>query len=500
MDELLYPPVRFPCLSEGLGQRQHSHSGSGSSRSQSQPQEQSQDQDQDQDQDESDKSQPKEPKEQTAQPSPCEDDDNDDDKTNTRLYSLREQIELSYARLEKLVDTLRNHNHNCKDGLSTAKAASTGPGDGTAALETGEQEQEREREQDQEQDQEQQREQEPGRDPTQGQVPEPQPLVNVVLVGHSVGAYIALEIVRLRHERHGFRQSSSSTTSSSSASNRANSTSGINISSTSTDTTRTGQSSTSSPPAASVNASWTVTACILLTPTIVDIHRSPSGRVATPLLTSLQLALPSASASRFILPVLAHTLVHSVLVKSLPSTWLSWLVERVAGMKRGSHGSDATLAFLRSPRGVKQALYMAADEMGQIRADGWGEEVWGAAAVDNDIGGATRFSPTPRLYFWFAKSDHWVADITREEIQRARGGGVVERDEIDILGHATDEVQFRLDATNHDKHAVDEAPMVRIYETDGLAHAWCLNQSEFVARRVIGWLREILGQECRESV
>ncbi|KAL6250197.1 hypothetical protein RBB50_002498 [Rhinocladiella similis] len=296
-----------------------------------------------------------------------------------KIYSLKEQIELCYARVQSLCGVIRE---------------------------------------------------EYGLDENKGEKESPRPgPVKVVLMGHSVGTYIGLEMVRLWHER---------------------------------ETTPSRQKDLGS-------GHWTISSCVLLTPTIVDLHSSASGRIAAPLLTSV----PVVSGY---LPGLAHGLVHAVLIGSgVPPRWFQGLVKKVTGMKEG-HGLDATVAFLRSERGVKQALAMAADELREIRADQWGDEVWGAA-VDEEEGGnarskiededdttmSKRKSP-PRMYLWFAKEDHWVADMTRTEVLRNRGR----------------------------RDTAQGGPTIVIDETEGLVHAWCLEQSEIVAEQVGAWLEEII--------
>jgi pimeloyl-ACP methyl ester carboxylesterase len=301
-----------------------------------------------------------------------------------KIYTLREQIELTYARLEALVARLRLQLRRDNYGLDDESESELEP-------------------------------------------------VQVVLMGHSVGTYIALELVRLWHERElqhpAFEMER-------------------------------GREREEQGP------SWKISSCILLTPTIVDLHMSPSGKIATPLLTSI----PVLSAY---LPDMAHGLLHSVLIRGLPSKWMANLVARVTGMHGGSHGFDTTMAFLTSRSGVRQALTMAAAELKEIRADQWGEEVWGAA-VDEEEGDTTRVIKasgstrrSPRLYLWFAKEDHWVADITREEILRSK---------------------VRAEGENGGR----TRPTIVIDETAGLVHAWCLEQSDMVAERVGEWLEEIL--------
>lgn len=53
---------------------------------------------------------------------------------------------------------------------------------------------------------------------------------------------------------------------------------------------------------------------------------------------------------------------------------------------------------------------MAADEMRTITSDKWGDDVWGAAC-----------EPVAKLFFYFGRNDHWVAEQTRDEIVALRG-------------------------------------------------------------------------------
>ncbi|KAG9777741.1 hypothetical protein KCU88_g4435, partial [Aureobasidium melanogenum] len=382
-----------------------------------------------------------------------------------RLYSLQDQTELSYARVEKLVSTITS-----LDFANEEKASSY-----TSRLEDKD-------------------------NSSSGNAN-----VNVILMGHSVGAYIALEIVRLWNERkqHSHSHNDTNTTTQTQTYDHDHN----QAASSKTTTASTFNNSNNS---SSKVSTWTPIACILLTPTIINIHESPSGRLATPLLTTSYLSIPN----------LAQILVH-LQTSLLPRKALSWLIQKVTNQRPNSHGLETTVAFLtKCPMGVKQALYMAGDEMREIRGDKWGEEVWGAAAAtaataspststststSTSKQSLTKSTPSPRLYFWFAKSDHWVADLTKQEIQEIKlGGGVVEKDcfRFNIpgindydhdhdYGNATatareEEVQFK----QHDEP--NQAPMTKICETDGLVHAWCLDQSEFVARRVSGWIREVL--------
>ncbi|KAL2433414.1 hypothetical protein ABEF95_005080 [Exophiala dermatitidis] len=370
-----------------------------------------------------------------------------------RLYSLQDQIELSYARVERLVSSLssvtsvESNNEeeastrsSCLDDNDKDRNSSSPSSSGNVHVRNG-----------------------------NGNV-------NVILMGHSVGAYIALEIVRLWNERkqHSHSHNDTNTTTQTQTYDHDHN----QAASSKTTTASTFNNSNNS---SSKVSTWTPIACILLTPTIINIHESPSGRLATPLLTTSYLSIPN----------LAQILVH-LQTSLLPRKALSWLIQKVTNQKQNSHGLETTLTFLtKCPMGVKQALYMAGDEMREIRGDKWGEEVWGAAAAtaataspststststSSSKQSLTKSTPSPRLYFWFAKSDHWVADLTKQEIQEIKlGGGVVEKDcfRFNIpgindydhdhdYGNATatareEEVQFK----QHDEP--NQAPMTKIF-------------------------------------
>lgn len=80
---------------------------------------------------------------------------------------------------------------------------------------------------------------------------------------------------------------------------------------------------------------------------------------------------------------------------------------------------------------------MAADEMRTITSDKWTDDVWGLA---------TACEPITKLFFYFGRNDHWVAEQTRDEIIASRG-------QHDGLG-----------------------PRMFICE-EGLPHAFCLSKS-----------------------
>ena len=102
--------------------------------------------------------------------------------------------------------------------------------------------------------------------------------------------------------------------------------------------------------------------------------------------------------------------------------------------------AETTCAFLKSRSGVRQALHLGADEMQTITSDKWSDDIWGIPSVEE---------PLAKLFFYFGRGDHWVAERTRDEIiavrgrQSAKGGG---------------------------------GPTMMVCE-DGLPHAFCLSES-----------------------
>ncbi|KAI2470807.1 hypothetical protein F4781DRAFT_158652 [Annulohypoxylon bovei var. microspora] len=140
-----------------------------------------------------------------------------------------------------------------------------------------------------------------------------QPYDEVLLVGHSVGAYIALELChRLLRD----------------------------------------------PDLA---PALRPTSAVLLFPTIHHISRSPSGQ-------KLDLLRRT--------PVLGdHAYrVAQAFLHLVPRGALHWIVRRVLGFPASA--ADVTTSWLKSRDGVWQALHMGMDEMEVIGEDRWDEELW----------------------------------------------------------------------------------------------------------------------------
>ncbi|KAJ5177135.1 uncharacterized protein N7482_003012 [Penicillium canariense] len=286
----------------------------------------------------------------------------------------------------------------------------------------------------------------------------------VILMGHSVGAYIAMEVLR-RHR----------------------------------------EASPSPEPHRQYTTDFDIIGGVMLFPTVKDIAHSPAGqkltvRLIPPFYTANRpILILAISAMQTLLSFFPHFalvvgfLAH-LLTTLLPSAALKWLIKLVMN-DPPTHARDTTFSFLNSPGGVRQALYvtplpsaflslvicprlmrktrhMAADEMRTITSDKWTDDVWGVARARE---------PLTKLFFYFGRNDHWVAERTRDELIALRGG--------------TDG---------------ESGPKMFVCE-EGLPHAFCLSESEnwesiwaigadshvghndVMARKVAGMIQDIGG-------
>jgi pimeloyl-ACP methyl ester carboxylesterase len=220
----------------------------------------------------------------------------------------------------------------------------------------------------------------------------------VILVGHSVGSYIAMEILRRHRER-----------------------------------------SDAKARAGADKADFDIVGGIMLFPTVVDIAKSPSGQKLTVSFSpGLRCSCYSTDLRQqllYFIPQLALVvgLLARVLATLLPGALLRGLIKNVMGSPPDS-AVGTTAAFIKSKRGVRQALFvpvsisrhchisvgrasngcrhMAADEMRTITSDKWSDDVWGVSTANE---------PLTRLFFYFGRNDHWVAERTRDEIIELRG-------------------------------------------------------------------------------
>ncbi|KAI1921827.1 hypothetical protein LOZ12_005180 [Ophidiomyces ophidiicola] len=193
------------------------------------------------------------------------------------------------------------------------------------------------------------------------------PRPKVILMGHSVGSYLCMEVIRRWKEREEERVKAAG-------------------------------KETGAASGDSHEVEMDIIGALLMFPTVVDIAKSPSGRKLTTLAN---------------IPYLDHIASHIVngLLFIMPSPVLRWVVQYVMG-SAPKDAVDTTLAFLKSRTGVRQALHMGAEEMEQIGSDKWSDEIWGVAG---DVK-----SQLTKLVFYFGRNDHWVAEQTRDEIIRAR--------------------------------------------------------------------------------
>ncbi|KAA8633523.1 hypothetical protein SMACR_05096 [Sordaria macrospora] len=276
------------------------------------------------------------------------------------------------------------------------------------------------------------------------------PFDEIILAGHSVGSFLALEIL------HRSLQSSSP------------------------------------------SQLLPISTALLLFPTIHQMHLSPSG-----LHLSRIRSIP-------FLNNYAHVLAKSF-VDLVPGFALRWITRRVLGMSE--HGSKVTTRFLQSRDGIWQAIHLGKDEMGVIR-DGEGRWGWwssssgsvstsGSSAegegeregevvakeietvesdweeVDRQIRqehahnqgqqqqGQTQ-KKKPKFFLYFGQNDHWVADKYRDEfIERRKREG----------------------------HMGKEGGTKIVIDEDRIPHAFCINHSEQVAEKVRVWVEEVLELE-----
>ncbi|KAL5606868.1 hypothetical protein BROUX41_003245 [Berkeleyomyces rouxiae] len=190
----------------------------------------------------------------------------------------------------------------------------------------------------------------------------------VIIVGHSVGSYLTLELFK-RHERD--------------------------------------------PKAA---PHLNLRAGILLFPTIVHIAQSPKGRQMTRLR-----CIPGLAENLYLLAWLLLLLI--------PWGALAWMLRSWMGFS--PRAAEVTADFLKSRDGVRQALTMGFDEMDVIREDLWDPDFWKMDVDDGPAADYPKGWDIPpealghvdpvKFYFLYAKDDHWVnTDIRNEWISQRR--------------------------------------------------------------------------------
>ncbi|KAM7202555.1 lipid droplet-associated hydrolase [Naviculisporaceae sp. PSN 640] len=188
----------------------------------------------------------------------------------------------------------------------------------------------------------------------------------VILMGHSVGAYIGMEVFHRHHLRYSQRKEPQ-------------------------------------------GVRFTLKAGIMLFPTVWDIAQSPNGMKFDALIRN-----------NGFMDRNAHFIARWI-VDWFPGWFLRSIVRRVMGFS--DNGAGVTTNFLQSRDGIWQSLYLAKDEMGVITGEKWEREMWEARKDSEDEG-----QEKDRFFFLFGQKDHWVADKTRDafiEKRKEHGGGRV---------------------------------------------------------------------------
>ncbi|KAK6519885.1 hypothetical protein TWF506_000180 [Arthrobotrys conoides] len=195
-----------------------------------------------------------------------------------------------------------------------------------------------------------------------------------------------------------------------------------------------------------------------LFPALTHLAKSSSGRTVTPFIN-----IPG------VLPFLV--VLAKVLVTLIPAVVLNFLM-RILMPAHEQSARDTTLSFLKSPLGVKQALYLGRDELLHIKDDEWDTSVWGDEGSSNNT----------ELVFYYGEKDHWVFDGEREKLIEQRGRGRVRW----IEKGGSEIVQDRW------------KPRMIVCE-EGVRHSFCVTSefSELMAEKTARWVEEIVEKDMR---
>ncbi|KAK1756970.1 lipid droplet-associated hydrolase [Echria macrotheca] len=188
----------------------------------------------------------------------------------------------------------------------------------------------------------------------------------VIIMGHSVGAYISIEVFH-RHHHHLKAVSEAKLQGDSVAATDA------------------------------ITAN--LTGGIMLFPAVSHLAKSDSGQKLDVIRRN------------YILDNYAHHVARSFV-----GLWPSPLLRRIVRWFTGfpDHATEVTTRFLQSQDGIWQALHMGKDELRQITEEKWSEDLWEIAEDKQGL-------EADKFFFYFAKKDHWVADECRDAfIERRR--------------------------------------------------------------------------------
>lgn len=273
-----------------------------------------------------------------------------------------------------------------------------------------------------------------------------------VVIGHSLGAYMAMELLKRDRQKKQELEKGEGDHPSGKNGNRAR---------------------------------VAITGGILLFPAVMELRGSPSGRklnvsmharlhpprcqLSTHLLTHVDLHSSQTLAAIPSLPTIVQT-AATALTTIVPTGLLRALVRLVMGHPR-DEAVNSTLALLSSPRGVRQMISLALEELRDIDEDKWGDDVWGLLPP---LGPSSGEAPEARernhlkLRLYFGRNDHWVADSTRDGIIR-RKTAAMQRLGLEE-GHG----------------------LKMVVCNDEIAHSFCINHSDIMAAKTAAFIREIV--------
>ncbi|KAK3936628.1 lipid droplet-associated hydrolase [Diplogelasinospora grovesii] len=190
----------------------------------------------------------------------------------------------------------------------------------------------------------------------------------VIVMGHSVGAYITIEIFHRHHLQLQQRDAKA--------------------------------------------AELKLKSAILLFPAVSHLAKSPSGQRLNMVRTT---------------PFLDRNAHHIAkrFVDLWPESALNLFIRKALGFS--PHAAAVTTRFLRSRDGIWQAIHLGKDELGTITEERWSEELWEVAEDLKEEeeeaeaqGDRNTARSVPKFFFYFGEDDHWVANECRDEFIEKR--------------------------------------------------------------------------------
>ncbi|KAG5935316.1 hypothetical protein E4U53_000462 [Claviceps sorghi] len=158
----------------------------------------------------------------------------------------------------------------------------------------------------------------------------------------------------------------------------------------------------------------------LLFPTIASLAASPAGVRFT-----LLRGLPTME---------THLAWYAgALLRFVPGALLRCIAANLMGFSRRTAGLVAE--WLKSRDGLLQLVHMAKSEMDTVLEDKWEDELWEAASGGVHQTDRLSSSSPPRFFLFYGREDHWVANHVRDEFverRRAAGGTSITVDEGNI--------------------------------------------------------------------